>query len=198
MEEGGRLLTKTALPVRAVAVSPDGGTVAVAGDEAGVRLLDAGSLRALRTLGSDAYTRGLAYDPEGEYVAALAASGTLTIYGAESGKVVLARKAIGPKARDTPPPAWMCVSWRGEGGLFGERAEVFGRGEGGGFGRGKGRGVWSGKWRGVGKEKGRGVGKGKWGDQGWEAEWESGEDAGQRPDSQTHRVAGIAAKPRHA
>lgn len=99
LKGSARLLTKAVLPVRALALSPSGATAAVAGDDAGIKLLTTESCKVLRVLESDPYIRGLAFDPEGIYLAAVSATGTLTLYNTQSGKVVLSRKSMAAKVR---------------------------------------------------------------------------------------------------
>ena len=53
----------------------------------------------LRKLKAVPHSRGLAFDPEGEYIAALAASGMLQIWDVMEGKQILARKQQGPDVR---------------------------------------------------------------------------------------------------
>lgn len=50
----------------------------------------------LRKLKAVPHTRGLSYDPQGEFVAAMAASGLLQIWEMMDGKQILSRKKAGP------------------------------------------------------------------------------------------------------
>ena len=51
----------------------------------------------LRKLKAVPHTRGLSYDPQGEFVAAVAASGLLQVWEMMNGKQVLNRKKAGPE-----------------------------------------------------------------------------------------------------
>ncbi|KAL6774417.1 hypothetical protein ACKKBG_A24930 [Auxenochlorella protothecoides x Auxenochlorella symbiontica] len=105
-----RLLAGGVLPLRALALSPSGATLAVAGDDPGIRLLAVGSSAVLRTLASAPYTRGLAYDPEGVYLASMGADGNLTVWDIESGRPVFSKKGLASKvdilSRQLCEPAW--------------------------------------------------------------------------------------------
>jgi WD40 repeat protein len=50
-----------------------------------------------------AYTRSLAYDPEGAYLAAVAADGSLAIWDIQTGKQQLLRRKACPKVRPVGP-----------------------------------------------------------------------------------------------
>lgn len=117
-----RLLAGGVLPLRALALSPSGATLAVAGDDPGIRLLAVGSSAVLRTLASAPYTRGLAYDPEGAYLASMGADGNLTVWDIESGRPVFSKKGLASKVCVLSPdgggpragrrPAWK-YCWSG-------------------------------------------------------------------------------------
>lgn len=64
-----------------------------------LQLLEASLLQAqvLRKLKAVPHTRGLSYDPQGEFVAAVAASGLLQVWEMMNGKQVLNRKKAGPE-----------------------------------------------------------------------------------------------------
>lgn len=55
----------------------------------------------LRKLKAVPHSRGLGFDPQGEFVAAVAASGLLQIWEMLNGKQVLSRKKAGPDVRLT-------------------------------------------------------------------------------------------------
>lgn len=63
----------------------------------GIKLLDVASQRVFRTLRAGPYTRSLAFDPEGSYLASVNADGTLNVWSLESGKQELQRKKACPK-----------------------------------------------------------------------------------------------------
>ncbi|KDD71990.1 hypothetical protein H632_c4045p0, partial [Helicosporidium sp. ATCC 50920] len=95
--EEGSTLTRFVLPPRALAASPCGGLVAAGGDDEGVKLIALSSARVLRVLAAPAYTRGLAFDPEGAYVAVSSADGTLSVWEAASGRNMLTKKRACPR-----------------------------------------------------------------------------------------------------
>lgn len=95
--EEASVLTRFVLPPRALALSPSGVTLAAGGDDEGVKLIALSTARVLRVLPSPAYTRGLAYDAEGTYVAAASADGTLSIWDMSNGKQAVQLKRAGPK-----------------------------------------------------------------------------------------------------
>ncbi|KAK2080895.1 hypothetical protein QBZ16_000749 [Prototheca wickerhamii] len=110
-----RVITKSTLPVRCLAISPCGAKLAVGGDDAGVKLIELESATALRSLGSQPYTRGLAFDPEGRYLASLAADGSLSVHDLHTGKPVLQRRGTGPKL-DVLGAALATPAWHPDGG----------------------------------------------------------------------------------
>eukprot|EP00887_Chlorella_sp_A99_P000454 scaffold17.g454.t1 len=89
--------TRFTLPARAVVFSPGGRTAAAAGDDNGIKLLDCAAGRVFRTLRAPPYTRGLAFDPEGAYLASANADGSLSVWSLESGKPEVQRKGVCPK-----------------------------------------------------------------------------------------------------
>lgn len=110
---GGELhnvATRFALPARCLAYSPSGLHLAASGDDEGIKLIDLASNKVFRTLRSEAYTRGLAYDPESDFLAAASADGTLTVWGLVSGKAECIKKKacskVDPKAPVRVTPAW--------------------------------------------------------------------------------------------
>lgn len=76
----------------------------------GIKLIDLAGNKVFRTLRSEPYTRGLAYDPEGEYLAATGADGSLTVWNVGTGKAEIVKKKvcsrIDPMAAERLLPAW--------------------------------------------------------------------------------------------
>lgn len=132
-----KVATRFALPVRAVAFSPCGEKVIVTGDDEGIKIISvAGSKvrtffhyplgqarkavkkeelrqrvwhaqQVLRTLKAGPYSRALAYDPEGTYVASLSANGHLQVWELDNGKVVCSMPKAAPRV--CPDPQLHCV-----------------------------------------------------------------------------------------
>ncbi|KAL4519312.1 hypothetical protein Ndes2437B_g05172 [Nannochloris sp. 'desiccata'] len=104
------IATRFALPARCLAYSPSGLNLAASGDDDGIKLIDLAGNKVFRTLRSEPYTRGLAYDPESEYLAAAAADGTLTVWNMATGKAEITKKKacskIDPMAAERVTPAW--------------------------------------------------------------------------------------------
>lgn len=93
--EFAAVATRFALPPRSLAFFPDGRTLAAGGDDEGIKVISLSSSsseennsrldllskpRVLRTLPAPPYTRGLAWDPEGVYLASVDASGSVTVW----------------------------------------------------------------------------------------------------------------------
>ncbi len=53
-------------------------------------------VQVLKQMKAEGYVRSLAFDPEGTFLAALMADGTLAIWGVKDGRVEL-RKRMGPR-----------------------------------------------------------------------------------------------------
>ena len=109
------IATRFTLPVKALAFSPSGATLAAAGDDEGIKLVEVGGNRVFRTLKSQPYTRGLAYDPEGSYVAGVSADGCLSVWEIATGKLEFNAKKVCPKV-DTTGIARSQVAWHPDGG----------------------------------------------------------------------------------
>lgn len=81
-----RIATRFTLPPRSIAYSSAGSALAVGGDDEGIKLIDTASNKVYRTISAPAYTTGLAYDPEGKFVASICTAGTLTVWTMATGK----------------------------------------------------------------------------------------------------------------
>ncbi|KAL4439932.1 hypothetical protein ABPG75_002933 [Micractinium tetrahymenae] len=115
------LATRFTLPVRALAYSPSGLNLAVAGDDEGIKLVDMsdaeeGECRVFRQLAAQAYTRCLAYDPEGAYLASVNADGTLNVWEIDTKRQLLRKKAC-PKVGLTST-ARNQAAWHPDGGAL--------------------------------------------------------------------------------
>jgi hypothetical protein len=133
------LLPEQQLPVSALAFSPSGTFLAVAGGDADLRVyelhdaptpetqtqLDTAlpSLPSLKTatlwakLPSPAYTAGLAYDPEGQYLAAATEDGAVHVFDLHTQKQVCAKRRVCPKTNRAAPHLQTArLSWHPDGG----------------------------------------------------------------------------------
>ena len=85
--------TRFTLPPRALAFSPDGATLAAAGDDEGIKLIDlsggegGGAPRVVRTLPASPYVRCLAWDPDGAFLASVTADGHVQVWDVGTGAV---------------------------------------------------------------------------------------------------------------
>ncbi|GAB4823682.1 hypothetical protein N2152v2_010728 [Parachlorella kessleri] len=111
------LATRFVLPARAVAFSASGATLASGGDDEGIKLINTDDRKVFRQLRSQAYTRGIAYDPKGEYVASVSADGTLCVWDIATGKAELQKKMACPKV-DVAAPAVSRPAWHPDGGAL--------------------------------------------------------------------------------
>lgn len=89
--------------------------MAASGDDEGIKLIDTASNKVFRQLPSVAYTRGLAYDPESDFLASIAADGTLTIWNLQNGKAVAVKRRACSKI-DVSAPIRLLPSWHPDGG----------------------------------------------------------------------------------
>lgn len=108
--------TRFTLPARCLAISPSGLNLAASGDDQGIKLVDLAGGKVFRTLPSDEYTRGLAYDPEGEFIAAISAQGTLTIWNIGTGKNILTKRKYCTKADVGADASRVTPAWHPDGG----------------------------------------------------------------------------------
>ena len=112
--------TRFELPVRALDFAPEGRTLACGGDDEGIRIVeidyeDDKSCKVLRTLRTAGRSiKSIRWDPEGAFVAAVSADGTLQIWKAESGEVALTKRGVAHRF-DKSSPNCAHISWQHEG-----------------------------------------------------------------------------------
>ncbi len=115
-----RFLTRTSLPVRDVALSPDGKWCAVASDELTVKLVsidDSIDLRTLKEHGKP--TKHLSFDPKGSLLTLSCTDGVVYVYSLTADHPELIRKVDGVIARvETDSEACAKVAWHPDGRAF--------------------------------------------------------------------------------
>jgi WD40 repeat protein len=98
-------------PVRALAVSPDGKTLAAGGDDGAIQLWEAASGKPVRKLtGATDWLLALAFSPDGKTLAAGGHDGQLRLWDVASGRKVADVLAQPPAAPKAPPPPVNIVS----------------------------------------------------------------------------------------
>ncbi|KAG9257592.1 WD40-repeat-containing domain protein [Emericellopsis atlantica] len=91
-----KFVTRSTLPVRDVAMSPDGKYVAVAGDELSVKVVDTEDITQVRYLREHARaTRGVSFDPAGRLLTLSGTDGIIYVYSLTSESPELIRKVDG-------------------------------------------------------------------------------------------------------
>ncbi|KAK9868467.1 hypothetical protein WJX84_006627 [Apatococcus fuscideae] len=113
--EFSSVATRFNLPVRAVAFSPSGSTLAAAGDDDTIKVINLANEKVIRAVRTTPYTRGLAYDPDSTFLASAAADGHLQVWDIATGKPVLSRKRSTPKI-DVASPGRCGLAWHPDGG----------------------------------------------------------------------------------
>ncbi|CAL8470187.1 g9729 [Coccomyxa elongata] len=114
--EFDKVATRFSLPVRAIVFSPSGTSIAAAGDDDGIKLVNIADSKVFRTLKAGPYTRVLAYECDGKYLASVSANGHLQIWDTTTGTAHNIQKAA-PKV-DSASPARSGLAWHPDGSLL--------------------------------------------------------------------------------
>lgn len=109
------IATRFPLPARALAYSSSGLHLFASGDDAGTKVIDLAENKVFRTLRSTEYTSGVATDPEADYVASMAADGTLTIWNIATGNQEFVKKKLASKIKPAST-ARLIPAWHPDGG----------------------------------------------------------------------------------
>ena len=92
-----RNITRFTLPIRSLAFNKSGSMLAAAGDDEGIKLINTFDGTIARVLkGHKGSITGLAFDPNGEYLASLDLTGTVILWELQSGKIIHNLKGIAP------------------------------------------------------------------------------------------------------
>lgn len=92
-----RNITRFTLPIRSLAFNKSGSMVAAAGDDEGIKLINTFDGTITRVLkGHKGSVTGLAFDPNGEYLASMDSTGTVILWELQSGKIIHNLKGIAP------------------------------------------------------------------------------------------------------
>lgn len=90
-------ITRFTLPIRSLAFNKSGSMLAAAGDDEGIKLIDTIDGSIARVLkGHKAPITGLAFDPNGEYLASVDSIGTVIFWELHSGRELHILKGIAP------------------------------------------------------------------------------------------------------
>lgn len=109
------VVTKFVLPPRCLSFSPSGMHLAAGGDDDMIKMIDVGAKKVFKSIQSGAYVRGIAYDPESQFLAVTCADGTFAVYEIASGKVMMKKKK-GSTRMDPTAPNRVVPSWHPDGG----------------------------------------------------------------------------------
>eukprot|EP00793_Prasinoderma_coloniale_P006400 PRCOL_00001230-RA len=117
-------VTRFELPIRACAYDPSGNTIAAAGDDDSIKLIDTSDYKVFRVFkAADGFpVASLAYDPKGELLASVGTDGTLHIWDVQSGGLRHTERRIAPVIEEdelgTPLGGRNRCAWRGAEGSF--------------------------------------------------------------------------------
>lgn len=111
------MATRLTLPVRCLALSPGGATLAVAGDGEGIKLLSTEDGKVMRMLQSGPQVRDIAFDPEGLFVASVNSGGTIQVWDVSNGKAVFTVKKGAP-VTDHFSPFSARLAWHPDGSVL--------------------------------------------------------------------------------
>ena len=90
-------ITRFTLPIRSLAFNKSGSMLAAAGDDEGIKLINTIDGTIARVLkGHKGPVTGLAFDPNGEYLASLDSTGTVIFWELHSGRILHNLKGIAP------------------------------------------------------------------------------------------------------
>lgn len=90
-------ITRFVLPIRALDFNKSGSMLAAAGDDEGIKLINTVDGTIARVLkGHKGSVTGLAFDPNGEYLASVDSTGTVIFWELQSGKPLHTLKSIAP------------------------------------------------------------------------------------------------------
>ncbi|MED6135180.1 hypothetical protein PIB30_043879 [Stylosanthes scabra] len=90
-------ITRFTLPIRSLAFNKSGSMLAAAGDDEGIKLINTIDGTIARVLkGHKGSVTGLAFDPNGEYLASLDSSGTVIFWELHSGRILHNLKNVAP------------------------------------------------------------------------------------------------------
>lgn len=106
------IITRTSQPVRALAFSPSGGTLAVAGDDGNIKVVDTAANKVLCTLVSGSYIRSLAYDPQSQLLASVSADGCLRVWEIAERKLLHTLRGAAPRIEAAQTLIRQTAAWQ--------------------------------------------------------------------------------------
>ncbi|KAF3041531.1 hypothetical protein E8E12_005479 [Didymella heteroderae] len=121
--EGNRfeeILVRTTLPVRDVALSPDGNWIAVASDELSVSVVNTKDMTRIRTLREQPRAvKHVSFDKKGDYLAVSCTDGNIYVYSLDGDEPELVKKVDGMiKSLETESESSSKVLWHPDGRAF--------------------------------------------------------------------------------
>eukprot|EP00891_Asterochloris_glomerata_P004478 jgi/Astpho2/4478/Aster-x1249 len=106
------------VPIRGLTFSPGGSSIAISGDDSCIKLLAVDTKKAFKGLQTEPFVRSVAWDPEGQFLVAVTASGLLQIWDLNNGfKMVFTKKQAAPKI-DYTGPSRNGAAWHPDGGTL--------------------------------------------------------------------------------